>query len=133
MLTTLLEQGIPDMEALTVHVNKNESLIRRGRHINTTFMVEIEDLAYFITITEGRVTAVDYRPDMQPKWSFAMRAPRESWENFWLPVPPPGFNDLLALVKHGGLRIEGDMHMFMANLLYFKNIMALLRFEENLS
>ena len=57
----------------------------------------------------------------------ALRAPREAWEQFWRADPPPGFHDLMALVKRRALRIEGNLHPFMANLLYFKDVMAALR------
>ena len=33
----------------------------------------------------------------------------------------------MALVKRRALRVEGDLHPFMANLLYFKDVMAALR------
>ena len=49
---------------------------------------------------------------------------REAWDTFWLPVPPPGYHDLLAMLKRRRLRIEGNLHPFMANLLYFKDVMA---------
>ena len=62
-----------------------------------------------------------------PAWSFALRAPREAWDQFWLANPPPGFHDLMALVKRRALRIEGNLQPFMANLLYFKDVMAALR------
>ena len=36
-------------------------------------------------------------------------------------------SDLLALVKFGRLKVEGDMHAFMANLFYFKGVLASVR------
>jgi len=119
------------MEQLPQRVNADERLVWRGRFLSTTFMVESDDDMYLVKVSEGRIASVTRGPFAQPSWSFAMRAPSKSWEQFWLPLPPPGFNDLLALIKHGGLRVEGDMHVFMANLLYFKAVMATLRTQEN--
>jgi hypothetical protein len=62
-----------------------------------------------------------------PRWTFALRAPRDAWEAFWQPVPPPGFHDLIAMMKIGALEVEGDQHPFMANLRYFKDLLALPR------
>ena len=45
------------------------------------------------------------------------------WEKFWVPRPQPGFTDIFALVKKKLLRIEGDLHPFMSNLLYFKGVL----------
>ena len=43
---------------------------------------------------------------------------------FWKKLPPPGHNDIFALFKRGKLTIEGDLHPFMANLLYIKDVLA---------
>ena len=51
-------------------------------------------------------------------------ASRDSWEKLWSPTPLPGFTDVFALVKKKLLRIEGDLHPFMSNLLYFKGVLA---------
>lgn len=119
------------MENLEERVNANPRLVWRGRHLSTTFMVQMDEESYLVKVIEGRIASVRRGPFVQPSWSFAMRAPLSSWEKFRRPVPPPGFNDLIALVNHGDLRIEGDMHVFMANLLYFKEVMAALRLQEN--
>jgi hypothetical protein len=39
-------------------------------------------------------------------------------------VPEPHFHDLLAMAKRGALAIEGDVQPFMANLFYFKDVLA---------
>jgi hypothetical protein len=62
-----------------------------------------------------------------PIRTFALRAPEEAWVAFWQPVPAPGFHDLIAMLKIGVLRIEGDQHPFMANLRYFKDLLTLPR------
>ena len=40
-----------------------------------------------------------------------------------------GFTDVFALVKQKLMRVEGDIHPFMANLLYFKDVLAAPRKE----
>ena len=42
-------------------------------------------------------------------------------------MPPPGSNDLMALIKRRVLKAEGDLQLFMANLRYFKEALAKLR------
>jgi hypothetical protein len=68
-------------------------------------------------------------PFITPDYSFALRASREVWEKFWQPLPPFGFTDIFALVKQKLMRVEGDIHPFMANLLYFKDVIAAPRRE----
>ena len=112
------------IERIAELVNADANLVRRGRFLNTTFLLEVGDAGYLVRIVDGRVVAVTPGPFITPNYSFALRAPREAWETFWQKVPPPGFNDIFALFKRGLLRIEGDLHPFMANLLYFKDVLA---------
>ncbi len=105
-------------------VNADENLVRRGRFVDTTFLIGIDDADTLIRVREGRIAAVTAGPFVTPTYSFALRAPRAVWEKFWQPLPPPNFNDVFALVKQKLMRVEGDLHPFMANLLYFKDVLA---------
>ena len=99
----------------------------RGRYVYTTFLVEIGDVPWLVRIEAGRIVAVARGPFVMPNWTFALRASRETWDAFWQAQPRPGSHDLFAMLKRRVLRIEGDLHPFMANLLYFKQVMASLR------
>jgi hypothetical protein len=110
-------------------VNADEKLVRRGRFVDTTFMVTIGNDDTLIRVQEGRIAGVTPGPFITPDYSFTLRAPREVWEKFWQPLPPAGFNDVFALVKQKLMRVEGDLHPFMANLLYFKDVLAAPRKE----
>ncbi|MDO8595545.1 MAG: hypothetical protein Q7R45_02865 [Sulfuricaulis sp.] len=118
------------MEHLLQLVNADARLVWRGRFVDTTFLVEVGDISWLIKVNAGRIAAVTRGPFAMPSWTFALRAPREAWDTFWRPNPPAGFHDLFALVKRRALRIEGNLHPFMANLLYFKGVMAALRPRE---
>jgi len=65
-----------------------------------------------------------------PSSSFALRASEAEWAKFWTRRPPPGSNDLMALIKRRVLKAEGDLQIFMANLRYFKEALAKLRPQE---
>jgi len=117
------------IESIPKHVNADTNLVWRGRFVNTTFMIAIDDAYYLLRIQEGRVTRVTPGPFITPDYSFALRASRDVWEKFWQPLPPLGFTDVFALVKHRLMRVEGDLHPFMANLLYFKDVIAAPRRE----
>jgi hypothetical protein len=110
-------------------VNADEGLVRRGRFVDTTFMITIDDDDHLVRVQEGRITAVTSGPFITPDYSFALRAARKVWEKFWQPLPPRGFTDIFALVKFRRIRVEGDLHPFMSNLLYFKDVLAAPRKE----
>ena len=111
-------------------MNADARLVERGRFVDTTFMIAIDDANTLIRIQEGRVTKVTPGPFITPNYSFALRASRVVWEKFWQPLPPLGFTDIFALVKQKLMRVEGDIHPFMANLLYFKDVIAAPRRES---
>ena len=115
------------IEALKERVNTDEALVRRGRFLTTTFLLEVGPTPWLISIFEGRIAAVTRGPFVMPSSSFALRAPEDEWQKFWSPRPPPGSNDLMALIKRRVLRAEGDLHNFMANLRYFKEVLGKLR------
>jgi hypothetical protein len=112
------------LDAIARLVNADAGLVRRGRFVDTTFLIAIDDADTLIRIQEGRITTVTTGPFITPDYAFALRASREVWEKFWQPLPPLGFTDIFALVKQKLMRVEGDIHPFMANLLYFKDVVA---------
>jgi hypothetical protein len=115
------------LERLAELANGDAWLVHRGRHVDVTFLLEVGDTPYFVHIRRGRVDAIDRGPRVPPRWTFALRAAEEAWRTFWTPRPPPGFHDLLAMLKSRHLRIEGDQLSLMANLRYFKDLLALPR------
>ena len=71
------------IEALEARVNDDEALVRRGRFLTTTFLLEVGQTAWLITIFEGRIVSVTPGPFVMPSSSFALRAPEEEWQKFW--------------------------------------------------
>ena len=115
------------IETLRQRVNADETLVRRGRYLTTTFLLEVGASAFLVSIFEGRVMSVTPGPFVMPSASFALRAPEDEWQKFWSFRPPPGSNDLMALIKRRVLRADGDLYVFMTNLRYFKEMLAKLR------
>lgn len=105
-------------------------LERLGRTCSAVVLVQVGDAAFRVTVHRGRVESVERGAGPMPSYTFALRAPAAEWARFWLPVPPPGSNDLLALRRRGVLAIEGDVRVFMAHLRYFKALLALPRGKE---
>ena len=105
-------------------VNGDANLVRRGKHVNTSFLIAIDNADHIVRVEHGRIASVTPGPFITPNYAFALRAPRDAWEKLWSPTPIPGYTDIFALVKKKLLRIEGDLHPFMSNLLYFKGVIA---------
>ncbi|MEK7386678.1 MAG: hypothetical protein AABZ83_09545 [candidate division NC10 bacterium] len=111
-------------ETLPALVNGNAELVRRGRYCTITFLVEVGDTAWLISVHEGRVEKVERGPFLMRAWAFAVRAPAAAWQKFWEPVPAPGYHDIFAMTKGGHARVEGNLQPLMANLRFIKDLLA---------
>lgn len=95
-------------------------LAHQGRWVNVTFLLKKDEAEYLVTVRDGRVRHIKPGPHVMPCWTFALVAGDDAWARFWASEPQPRFHDLMAMVRFKTLRIEGDMTVFMRNLLYFK-------------
>jgi hypothetical protein len=112
------------LDRLAELVNADAGLVRRGRYLTTTFLVETGATAWLVSVHEGRVTRVEHGPFLMRAWSFAVRASDDAWRRFWEPVPAAGWHDLFAMTKGGQAIVEGDLQPLMANLRYVKDVLA---------
>ena len=112
------------LDQLAELVNDDAGLVRRGRYMTTTFLVETGATAWLVSVHEGRVTRVERGPFLMRAWSFAVRASEDAWRRFWEPVPAAGWHDLFAMTKGGHATVEGDLKPLMANLRYVKDVLA---------
>ena len=109
---------------LAREVNDDAALVHRGRFVDAVVLFDTGASQHLIDIRRGRIDGVAHGPFPMPRWDLALRAPLAEWLVFWEAVPPPGHHDLMALIKRRVLRVEGNLHPFMANLLYFKAVLA---------
>jgi len=117
-------------ETLAQKVNVDERLVWRGRHVSTSFLLQVDQAEYVIQILAGRIVAVKKGPIPIADWVFALRASEAAWGEFLQPVPKPGFHDVMAMLKLKHLKMEGDLYPLMSHLLYFKDVLASVRGEE---
>ena len=112
------------IERIAELVNADPAIVRWGRHMNETFMLEVGDVQYLLTVRAGRIASVERGPFIMRSWRFAIRAKKEHWEKFWQSPPAPGWHDLFALLRRGDVAFEGDQRVLMAYLLYLKLALA---------
>src|SRR3954468_18843193 len=70
------------IEALKERVNGDAGLVRRGRYLTTSFLLEVGQTSWLISIFEGKIVSVTKGPFVMPSSSFALRAPEEEWQKF---------------------------------------------------
>ena len=112
------------LDHLAELVNADAALVRRGRYLSATFLVQTGAISWLVTVHEGRVTKLERGPFLMRAWTFAVRATEDAWQRFWAPVPAAGWHDLFAMTKGGHATVEGDLRLLMANLRYVKDVLA---------
>ena len=103
------------------------ALIARGRFLDCECLLGPASHAFHVSFRQGRIVDLTPSPVLMRSWRFAYRASVAAFAKYWQPAPRPGFHDLLALTKRGEAVLEGDLHPFMTNLQYFKDVLALPR------
>ncbi len=112
------------IEHLAEAANGDNALRRWGRRVTATILVGVGDDDYLIDIDAGRVTAVRRRRLAIDSGIFAIRAEADIWAEHWRALPKRGYHDLYHLFSYGHARIDGDLLVFMQNLLFFKMLLA---------
>ncbi|MDF1733038.1 MAG: hypothetical protein P1U49_16165 [Minwuia sp.] len=112
------------IEHLADVVNADQPLVHRGRFIDLQWLWQIGEVPYFISIQRGMILELVRGPVLMRSHEFAIRGAQENWERFWAPMPRPGFHDLFAMTKSGRASIDGNLQPLMANLRYFKEVLA---------
>lgn len=113
--------------AIVSGMQSDPHLAWRGRHLRTRCMVEIGATQFLLRVENGRIVDCHSPLPLMSTWDFAIRGTARAWESLWQDPPPPGWHDLFALSKRGEMRFEGELHPFLANLQYFKDVLALPR------
>ena len=108
-------------------LEQDSGLIHRGRFLDCDCLLGPMGRPFHVSIRAGRILDFTPAPVLMRSWRFAYRATPEAWSQYWQPMPRPGWHDLLSLTKRGEAVLEGDLHPFMANLQYFKDVLALPR------
>jgi hypothetical protein len=115
--------------ALQRLANADPALVRRGRWTSADMLLEIGEQGWVVAIRSGRIEAVRPVEMRVSRWDFAIRGTEEAWAEFWKPLPKPRHHDLIALIREGKMRFEGDLDLLMANLLYIKLLLETPRRE----
>jgi hypothetical protein len=113
-------------------LDRDPALISRGRTVDCECLLGPMYHPFHVSIRSGRIVDLTPAPVLMRSWRFSYRASSAAWAEYWKPVPPPGWHDLLALTKRNEAMLEGDLHPFMTHLQYFKDVLALPRLQPSL-
>lgn len=99
-------------------VNDDATMPVSGRYFTTDFLIGVDEAEYLVCVREGSIERITDNISIETPWSFALRAPKDSWEKFTQKVPPPMYNDLWAMAHplHGKLQMDGDVKVMWQNI-----------------
>lgn len=101
-------------------VNANAALVRRGRWFNADILLEIGTRSHLVAIRNGEIASIDDVSLRLVPFDFALRGSEDAWSEFWKPVPKPMHHDVIALIRAGKMRLEGNVELAMAHFLTLK-------------
>lgn len=106
------------MTAWQEAVNRDRAMEYMRHFMDADFVIGFGDTEYLVSVRDGNVERVSDQWTIQDTWDFTLRGPRESWEKFIEPVPPPMYNDIWAMAHplHGRLRMEGNVKVLWQHL-----------------
>lgn len=114
-------------QPLTQTAGPGTELAAMAPGLDWRLMLTSGDADFAITIRDGAVTEVAQGPHVMPSWQTRIAASPDEWQAFFAPVPRPGHHDIIALLRRGAIRFDGDLHPLMAHLYYVKRLLTSLR------
>jgi len=119
-----MKEMLDQMAALA---NADGRHVARGQHLSLAFKLDCGERYWLIDIENGTVAGIRPGPVMMPDFRFVIRCAEDHWREHWQARPRPGWQDIFGMQRHHGLTIEGDLHPFIANLFWFKDLLAMPR------
>jgi hypothetical protein len=104
------------METWRRMVNADAGLQVIARYFTADLVFNFGDAAYLVSIKNGAIDQIRDATGPSPSGGLALRGPREVWEQFVQPIPPPRYNGIFPLVFGKLLTMEGDEIIFWQNL-----------------
>ena len=102
--------------------NNDPKQVYRGRFLNFPFAIKIDDQGYLVKIAKGLVESVVPLETAKEKPVFTFSASSQDWDVFSQKYPPPGYQDVMAMVECGHAKLTGDVFPVLVNLFFVKGV-----------
>lgn len=115
---------------LKSRVNDNSALTRRGKWVNLSFILGIDEKDYLIDIEQGQITQIRKRKLETESGAFSIRAKKITWQEHWKQMPKRDYHDIWSMLPKKLITLDGDLTPLIQNLQFFKDLIASLREER---
>jgi hypothetical protein len=120
-----------DLETIIKDNNNNDKKqVYRGRFLNFDFAIKIDEQGYLVKIAKGLVVSVVPLEKATEKPLFTFSASSESWDIFSQKYPPPGYQDVMAMVECGHAKLTGEIFPVLVNLFFVKGVVNGIRLRR---
>jgi hypothetical protein len=112
------------IETLQKIANDDVTLLKWGKLVTCKVLIGVGDVDFIVSIEKGRVDSLRKRALPLESGVFAIRASEVVWNEYWQKLPKRNYHDLFSMFSSGLATIDGDLTLFMQNLIYFKLLLA---------
>ena len=112
------------INTLQAAANSNATLLRRGHQVTCEILIGVGLNDFIISLEKGHVKNLRLRTLPLESGIFAIRADDGIWVEHWQEFPKRNYHDLFSMLSSGLATIDGDLTIFMQNLIYFKMLLA---------
>ncbi len=112
-------------------VNRDPEFKLASRYMTRDFLLVVGSLQCIVRVREGVITEIKLDPTPYDSWSFFIRGPAESWENFLKTVPPPFYNGVYAGMIRGKFEVGGDLEAAFAHYWAVTRMFDVMREMQN--
>ncbi len=112
-------------------INSDREFELAARFMSEDILLEVGDSQCIVRVCDGAVAEINLAPTFMDPWSFAIRAPTESWEKLLQPLPPPFYNGLFAGMHRGTFTLEGDLEAAFAHFWAVSRMLDVMRQLQN--
>lgn len=118
------------MSSFQETVNQDPELSWIAKHMNCTFLWKIGAESFLFQINGGKIASIK-SPTWNDSWDFSIEGPKEVWLRFIKQVPPPFYNDLLAIVTRlPDCQLSGNRLLAMQYMRSLTRMLSLAREAE---
>jgi len=110
--------------------NNDRKQVYRGRFLNFDFAIKIDEQGHLIKIAKGLVVSVVPSEKATEKPLFTFSASSKSWDIFSQKYPPPGYQDVMAMVECGHAKLTGEIFPVLVNLFFVKGVVNGIRMRR---
>ena len=106
---------------------KKPHLQRLGRLMSATVLLKVGADEHYLSFRNGLLEEIVPGPSKKIPYQVGIVTDADAMDEFWQPLPEPGFHDIFGLVKIGRAEIRGDILVLLKNLAFLKAVLALPR------